>query len=866
MNVRLELLGKCALHIGNEDRTKWLLRTRKGTSLLALLVLKEGGFCEPNYLQELLWPDPADFEKRAVNYRKQVSRIRAALGIVRDTLVTNDIGIRWDALVDWSDLGTFLDAIRRRDWQRAIDIYAGPLLPGCSDGWADEERERLRQLYLNALAERASEQSAEEALITLDRWKAEAPEDEEPIRQRWQRLVVLNRQSQALAEAEAWCARNDAEPETKRILEKLRTTSKRKTFPPLPSPWTELIGREAELSQLVGRVRGERLVTLCGEGGIGKTRMALELACRLYPAFDEQVAFVDLSSLALGSDAQAVWAALEQVCGESKQNIFSMQALFILDNAEHILPAVGEVVLELLNGGRELQLLLTSRKELGYRQERKYRLHGLAPRDAKALFLRISPLSEQLDDALETAALENICSRIEGWPLAIELVASRREAFGSLGVMEANLEAALLEAGASPDDPTIPERSRTLQATLEWSARQLNEPIRSLWQACASFAGGISSEALAGVARTQEETTRKMLEQLTALSLVRHDGTHFRLLEPVRAYLRPQETTRAAFAAYFLKLAESGVDITLLETERANLLAAGEWLMEQAPDDALRFGAALWRWWHRQGNHTQALIYLRKALAQVGDHPRRIEALLGAGALAYVLRHSSAEELGKEALDRAQAFGNIHLEARAWLTWGLAALGASNPQEAAYRSEQAEALFSTLGDPRGARLARGNRALAAEQAGDLDHALTLSELTLAEFDASGEDDDWLIEANNLVFFQLKHNLTYQAAHWLSRIISRATHQSHRMALLHGFQSALGILDTHDAAILTGGLDRFRNEWGLPLAIEAVGQNQVERWRREAALGESAWKEALQHGSMLPLNELIAFTLSALKKL
>jgi predicted ATPase len=868
MDAWLELLGRCALRVGQEERTAHLQRTSKGTSLLALLLLREGSACEPKYLQELLWPEASDLTKRAANFRQQLCRARSALGARSDALIADRQGIRLELRQEESDLGTFLGAIARRDWQSAIEVYGGPLLPGCADAWADAERERLRKALLDALASRADEQAPADALTTLERWQREAPESQEPLQKRWECLVKLNRQAQALAEATAWCAQNDPEPETQRLLERLRRATTRKIFPPLPAPWTQLIGREREIGELLGPVRGERLVTLHGEGGMGKTHLVLELAQRLYATFEEQIVFVDLSGLPPGADASRVWAALEQACNEPRHNLCRLRALLILDNVEHVLTAVRAVVYALLGSGRELQLLLTSRQALDYRHERRYRLHGLRPPDARELFLRLSSGDRaRLDLPEEAAALERLCTRLEGWPLAIELAASRREAFPTLATLEENLEAALLEAGAAPGDPTVPERARTLVATLEWSARQLNAPTRRLWGVCKLFVGGVTPESLAQVASVEISSARDALVRLTSLSLVRcGDGGRHRLLEPIRAYLGPQDASMGRFARHFLHIAESGPGLEVLEEERANLLAAGAWLLRESPGEALRLGAALWRWWHRHGSHQQGLEFLQQALTAAGDHPARTEALLGAGALAYALRNPIGEALGREALRRACASGDERLKARAWLVWGLAALAAGEAHAAAHRSERAEALFSSLGDTRGVYLARGNRALAAEQASDLETALLLSEQTLSEFEASGNDDDWLNGANNLAHFLLKHGRTPQAARWLETILPRAWERSHRLAFLHGLQSALDLLEPDDAATLTGGLDRLRRDWGLPLAAEVTGQDQVQRWRREAELGETTWKATLTRGALLGPEDLLTFTRQALKKI
>lgn len=873
--IRLQLLGKCTLHVGDEDRTAVLGRTGKGTGVLALLCLSEGNSCEPLYLQELLWPDSESPEKRAANYRQQVHRLRKALGESSAALITERNEIRLDMHAVRSDVNTFLNCLKQTDWKGALEAYGGSLLPRLGDAWVDEARGKLRKQYLDALAARVEElkhQKPGDALVILERWSDEAPESAEQIQWlRWEILVILNRQAEALAEAESYCARNpDAEDETRDWLKRLQKPPRLNDLPPLPVPWTPFIGRQDELAQLVGRVRGARLFTLCGEGGIGKTRMALELAQRLYDVFDQQVAFIDLSQLPAGAKAEAVKAVLEQTLKASLETIARARALLILDNAEHVLPAVGKVVQSLLGGGQQLQLLLTSRQELGYRHERKLRLHGLLLEDATELFIQISPVIENLADPGEKAALKRLYKHLEGWPLIIELTASRREAFDSLQALEANLEQALLEASASPDDPTISPRELTLNTTLDWSAHLLEEATRNLWHACPSFVGGISPEALAGVTALPVKTVQTALQHLASMSLLRQEEERFRVLEPVRTYLKPKEVVQEAFASYFLELAEGKAEADVLLAERANLIAAGEWMLNHTPQDALRLSVAVWRFWWESGDLPQGFLLITRALKSVGEHPLRTEALLGAGALAYGLRLlQEADEIGKEALERAQVTGDPMLEARAWLNWGLAAIIPVRDTESALMAKerflQAEPLFASKDSIRGVRMARSNQLLAALKAGEVGLAEQYEE-ALAEFDAIGDIEGWLTEANNYADLLLQgHNKT-EARAYFAEIVRRAHTHSQRRTLLQGLQGLANVVPEAQAAWLTGALDRLRLEWGLPLVPEVLGAEQVRRWNCESVLGTAAWNAALEAGAALPDDTVVQRILKVTEEL
>ncbi|MGC4042844.1 MAG: BTAD domain-containing putative transcriptional regulator [Armatimonas sp.] len=853
--------------MGDEDRTELLERTRKGIGLLVLLSLSRGAAYESLYLQEILWPDSDDPKKRGGNYRTQVSRLRKALGDSKKALITGRQGVRLDTNYVSSDLATFLDCLARSDWHGAVVAYTGPLLPGEGDQWAEEEREKLRTRFLAAIAALVEQQAPEAALETIERWHREAPESEEPYRQRWRCLVMLNRQQQALSEALDYFEQDpNREPETKLWLDRLHKVRRRKELPPLPTPWTRFIGREKELSLLVGQVRGERLFTLCGEGGMGKTRLALELAHRLYGTFEQQVAFIDLSRLPADAEAPAIWALLEQVLSEPMGSIPELRALLVIDNAEHVLAAVKEVVLELLDKGAELQLLLTSRQELGYWRERKRRIGGLLLRDARTLFLQVSPVIENLENPEESTALDNLCTRLDRWPLAIELTASRREAFQSLKALEQNLEQALVEAGASAGDPTVSDRERTLNTTLDWSARLLSEQVRFIWHACPSFVGGVSLEALAGVMVLPVDTVQAALEHLATASLLRKEGERYRVLEPIRAYLKPKQTTQEAFANYFLHLAESQPGDATLEAERANMVAAGEWLVDHAPDDAMRLGAALWRFWWIHGSQTNGFAFLRRALAMAGEHALRTEVLIGAGALAYGIRDLEAEELGREAQERAHTIGDILLEARAWLNWGLAALIRDENDVGSERFRHAEELFTHANSERGVRLARANQVLAMVRAGNTDQVILLYQTSLKEFEANGEVDGWLTEALNFAFTLSRLGNRELRIPLVIEVLKRASQHAHLGTLARGFQACLELLPSLEAAVLWGALDQFRLDWGIPLSPDLVGKDQIERWKHEAILGNEAWQAARDLGASLSLEEVINRIIRILKNL
>ncbi len=308
-------------------------------------------------------------------------------------------------------------------------------------------------------------------------------------------------------------------------------------FPPLRTlnnsnlavPPNPLVGRKKELAQVLRLIRhdGARLVTVTGPGGIGKTRFALEVARELVERFRDGVWFVDLSALRDPGLVLPTVAASVGATGDLAAHLLAKQTLVVLDNFEQVVDAATGVA-ALVRSSPNVQLLVTSREPLHVVGEREYSLWPIAEAPAVELFRqRAEAVLPGFEDEYERVA--EICRRLDGLPLAIELAAARLKALDPDALI-ARLDRRLpLLAGRARD---APERQRTLRATIEWSYDLLTATEQRAFRALGVFAGGWTLEAAEEVAGADLDT----LESLIDKSLVRHDEGRYSMLETIREY------------------------------------------------------------------------------------------------------------------------------------------------------------------------------------------------------------------------------------------------------------------------------------------------------------------------------------------
>jgi len=414
----------------------------------------------------------------------------------------------------------------------------------------------------------------------------------------------------------------------------------------LPVSLTSFVGRERELAQVRDALASTRLLTLTGAGGCGKTRLALQAAEQLRDHFPDGVWWVELAPV---RDPELVAAAIAQALGVRPlpgmtelqacgAYLAARRALVVLDNCEHLLDACAVAAEALLRAGREVVVLATSRASLGASGETDWRVPSLSlpqdgslASDAVTLFAeRARKVRPELEPAAELAA--QVCTELDGLPLAIELAAARVRMLSLEQLATAVADRfRLLTNGPR----TAVARQRTLRASVDWSHDLLSASERVLLRRLAVFAGGFTLEAVGQVC--DPGNVFDELGSLVDQSLVvAGPGERYRLLETVRQYglerlteAGEQNALRDRHRDVFLALAErAGPELETggqrewlerLDPDAANFAAALDHALATDPALALRFCAALHRWWGARGRFAEAELAHARSLHAAGD-------------------------------------------------------------------------------------------------------------------------------------------------------------------------------------------------------------------------------------------------------
>src|SRR4051794_687474 len=442
--------------------------------------------------------------------------------------------------------------------------------------------------------------------------------------------------------------------------------------PPLPLEASSFVGRERELAELRALLRGTRLLTLAGTGGVGKTRLALELARSAAPSYPDGAGIVELAALGdprLVPEAVAAALDVRPLAGHDPlaavtEFLASRSLLLIVDNCEHLLAASASLADTLLRSAPRLTILATSREPLRVPGESVFRVSSLdLPDPAQSLapselvrYEAVRLFVERARDANsgfevdeENAAdVARICFRLDGLPLALELAAGRIGALGPAAIAERLDDRFRVLRTASHSAPT---RQQTLTATLHWSHDLLAADERTLFRRLAAFGGGFELEAVERVCAGDELDGAGIADALARLvekSLVAaEEGSsrerRYRLLETTHLYARERldasgETAALAdrHARWAIELAEQGRGSPRLDRETANLRVALDMLLMRAPDEALRLCVALWPFWMRRIDLHEGRRRLEEALAGAGGGTAlRSRALLAAAAIEF---------------------------------------------------------------------------------------------------------------------------------------------------------------------------------------------------------------------------------------
>jgi len=478
----------------------------------------------------------------------------------------------------------------------------------------------------------------------------------------------------------------------------------------LPMALTSFVGREAELTQIHEILSGNRLVTLTGAGGAGKTRLAIQIAGQLSGEFGDGVWYVDLAPL---TDPELVPVTVARALGLPDQPgrstvdtltrfLADRQMLVVLDNCEHLLDASAALVNALLGAAAGLTLLATSREPIGVPGEVSWRVPSLSLADeAIELFTdrarRARPDFSLSDD--NAATVGEICARLDGLPLAIELAAARVRALSPSEILDSLHDRFRLLTGGAR---TAVRRQQTLRASVDWSHALLTQPERVLFRRLAVFLGGFDFDAAQTVASSGGVERFQVLDLLTLLvdkSLVVADDsggrTRYRLLETVRQYALEKlgesgeaNSLRARHRDHYTAMAApfdtpAGGDyeqrIEQADVEIDNLRAAFGWSMENSEVElALALASSLQPLWHPR-RIREGLTWFDTALADVdAKHPEvtpavRARALADRAFLGILAGATASLDQAQQALAIAREVDDPPLLVRALTACGYIA-------------------------------------------------------------------------------------------------------------------------------------------------------------------------------------------------
>ena len=918
---------------------------RKQRALVAVLLLNANEVVSAGRLIDALWGEqPPETAGHALQVH--VSQLRKAFEQVgarnaNELLITRPPGYMLRVDPAQFDRDRFIEFLERgggalergaperaaADLREALALWRGPALADFAyDDFAQSAIGHLDELRLTALESRI------DADLGLGRHVELVPEletlvREHPLRERLRLQLMLalyrsGRQADALAvyqnarrtlvdelgldpsralqELEQAILRHDPalDPPARRRTRTAATS--------LPTPPTPLVGRTRELADACSLASRDdvRLLTFTGPGGIGKTRLALEVARRLADDFDDGAVFVDLGPIgdpallaptllkALGVVHEGAEPPLEALEAEAA----GRSVLLLLDSFDRVLPEA-PVVARLVAAAPRVMVLVTSRAVLRLSAEHEFAVaplglpaaadssdvRAIAEAPASALFVqRAEAATREFALTEESARLvSEICARADGLPLAIELAAARVKVMG-LETILARLGSRLQLLTGGPRD--APARQQTLRTTIDWSYELLTPAEQRLFARLAAFAGGCT---LAAVEATCADAGIDVVEGLASLVdksfLRRLDGgdSRFAMLDTIREYAlerlaeSAEETdARRRHAQHFAALAreaepelegrQQAAWLSRLELEHDNLRAALAFALESGDSEtALSLANSLGAFWIVHGHLREGRRWLEAALAQADATSENLgmRALNALGIVAGEQGDLVAAEAAFEAsLRLARSLDDAARTANVLVNLGNLALFQGEYERARALYREAASLSERSGNARGLAIALENLGLVAFCEDDVARAIEPLEASQAVAREAGDTQALSAALRSLARAVLVQGDAERAAVLLSESVTLARELGQRHALAECLEAFAGVAfaraDAQRAALLFGAADVERDAIGAPRMADQRAWYERLRHGVETDLGERAFQAAYARGRSLPVDRAI----------
>jgi predicted ATPase/class 3 adenylate cyclase len=686
----------------------------------------------------------------------------------------------------------------------------------------------------------------------------------------------------------------------------------------IPPQLTSFVGRRREIDEVKERLRETRLLTLTGPGGTGKTRLSIQVAGEVLEDFEDGAFFAALAPLtdpglvvptiakALGLREEAHRPTIDTV-GEYLEE---KNLLLVMDNFEQVLEAAPRVG-ELLTAGQEFKVLATSREALGLNGEQEYLvpplglpdvehlppLEALSQYEAVALFIdRANAVKPGFAVTNENApAIAEICARLDGLPLAIELAAARVKVLTPQAILKRLGHRLSLLAGGARDLPT---RQQTLRGAIDWSYDLLDEQERSFFARLSTFVGGFTLDAAEAVCNPDGDLGLDTLDgvaSLTNKSLLRQMDTaeaesRFFMLETIREYASERladssgaEEVSRRHARFFLSLAEEAEPELLgpeqarwldtLEQEHDNLRAAITWASSHGEIEiALLLGGALWRFWQIRGHLREAAMRLENLLALPGSHDfseSRAKALEAAGGVFYWMADwDNSTRYYSECLELQRDLGNLAGLAEAFYNLSFLYALPPEPQRDLERSKElgteALKLYKELGDRRGEAKVLWHLSNLHQVRNDWGPSFEAAEKALELF---REVDDrfglaWALHSLGLAALGLDDLIRAESAFT----------EALELFVAAGDLTGIGLvlLDASHLELVRGDAERSIRLYGAALGAEREsGQGLVSNYeeylpwteeRRRALVADAEYEKLLAEGESMSADQAVAYAL------